>query len=102
MSDKQNTSYDHFKYMYALKQLCLYILSNISFILILTAVDSGYTGPRLDGDISAGFMNDLLAWMKDQKILHKKYAFKVCTHLITKTRKNKYFFIDYSLMCRLF
>ncbi len=43
----------------------------------MTAVDSSYAGPRLDGDISAGFMDDLLTWMRDQKILHRKYAFKV-------------------------
>ncbi|XP_064394801.1 serine/threonine-protein phosphatase 5-like isoform X3 [Halichondria panicea] len=41
------------------------------------AVDSGYAGPRLDGEITAGFMSELLDWMRNQKILHRKYAFKI-------------------------
>ena len=44
---------------------------------MFTAVDSGYSGPRFDGEISADFMNDLLAWIKEQKVLHRKYAYKV-------------------------
>lgn len=40
-------------------------------------VDDEYKGPRLDGSITPEFMSDLLKWFKDQKILHKKYAFKI-------------------------
>ena len=41
------------------------------------AVEDSYQGPRLDGDITAEFMQDLLQWFKDEKRLHKKYAYKV-------------------------
>ena len=42
-----------------------------------TAVEYSYQGPRLDGDITAEFMQDLLQWFKEEKKLHKKYAYKV-------------------------
>ena len=41
------------------------------------AVEYSYQGPRLDGDITAEFMQDLLQWFKEEKKLHKKYAYKV-------------------------
>ena len=34
-------------------------------------------GPRLDGDITPVFMNEMIAWFKDQKVIHKKYAMKI-------------------------
>lgn len=40
-------------------------------------VEEKYKGPRLDGAISAEFMQELTKWFRDQKLLHKKYAFKV-------------------------
>jgi len=40
-------------------------------------VEVSYSGPRLDGDISEEFMRDVLQYFKDQKKLHKKYAYKV-------------------------
>lgn len=40
-------------------------------------VEAKYDGPRLDGDITAEFMEELLQSFKDQKCLHRKYAFKV-------------------------
>lgn len=43
----------------------------------LPDVEDSYQGPRLDGDITAEFMQDLLQWFKDEKRLHKKYAYKV-------------------------
>ncbi len=52
-------------------------MNKLHTYLFATAVDSGYAGPKLDGEISAGFMSELLDWMRDQKILHRKYAFKV-------------------------
>ena len=42
-----------------------------------TAVEHSYQGPRLDGDITAEFMQDLLQWFKEEKKVHKKYAYKV-------------------------
>ncbi len=52
-------------------------MNKVRTYLCATAVDSGYAGPRLDGEITAGFMSELLDWMRNQKILHRKYAFKV-------------------------
>ena len=43
----------------------------------MLAVEDEYVGPRLDGEITAEFMKDLMQHFKDQKILHKKYAYKV-------------------------
>lgn len=40
-------------------------------------MESDYTGPRLDGDITAEFMTELVTHLRDQKKLHKKYAYKV-------------------------
>lgn len=40
-------------------------------------VEDDYTGPRFDDDISADFMSELLQWLKDEKRLHKKYAYKI-------------------------
>jgi len=40
-------------------------------------VDESYKGPSLDkdGDVTAEFMVELLAWFKQQKVLHRKYAY---------------------------
>ena len=47
------------------------------------AIEDDYTGPALqDGQVTAQFMNDLMTWFKDQKLLHKKYAFKVSVLLL--------------------
>ena len=40
-------------------------------------VEDSYDGPRLDDDITADFMVQMMSWFKDQKLLHKKYAYKV-------------------------
>lgn len=55
------------------------------------AVDGSYAGPRLEEEISAEFMVALLDWLKDQKILHRKYAYKVggCGHVGVVTRAEK-------------
>ena len=42
------------------------------------AIEDDYSGPTLDdGKVTAQFMQELMVWFKDQKLLHKKYAFKV-------------------------
>ena len=43
----------------------------------MSEVEDKYDGPRLEEDISAEFMEQLMEWLRDQKKLHKKYAFKV-------------------------
>jgi len=41
-------------------------------------VEANYTGPTLpDGNITASFMEELMEWYKSQKILHRKYAYKI-------------------------
>ena len=41
-------------------------------------MEEGYSGPRWEeGELSSEFMSDLLQWLKDEKKLHRKYAYKV-------------------------
>jgi serine/threonine-protein phosphatase 5 len=40
-------------------------------------VPDSYSGPRLDGDISSDFVLQLMTHLKDQNMLHKKYALKI-------------------------
>ncbi|KAI6661075.1 Serine/threonine-protein phosphatase 5 [Oopsacas minuta] len=41
------------------------------------AVEDSYDGPRLEGDITADFMQQLIDRFRDQKLLHKRYAYKI-------------------------
>lgn len=42
------------------------------------AIEDDYTGPKLDnGKVTATFMEELLDWYRQQKKLHRKYAYKV-------------------------
>lgn len=42
------------------------------------AIEDDYTGPKLeDGKVTLKFMEDLLDWFRQQKKLHRKYAYKV-------------------------
>ena len=42
-----------------------------------TVVERDYDGPRFDGEITCEFMRELLLWFKEQKKLHKKFAYKI-------------------------
>ena len=46
----------------------------------LTVIESDYSGPSLkDGKVvTEEFVTELLKFLKDQKKLHKKYAYEVC------------------------
>ncbi|XP_065194292.1 serine/threonine-protein phosphatase 5-like [Sycon ciliatum] len=44
-------------------------------------VEPTYNGPRLEEEISKEFMEQLSDWYKQQKVLHKKYAFKMLLQL---------------------
>ena len=46
-----------------------------------TEVEEKYDGPRLECEVTAKFMEELLQYLKDQKKLHKKYAFKVSQYV---------------------
>uniref|UniRef100_A0A336LH31 protein-serine/threonine phosphatase n=1 Tax=Culicoides sonorensis TaxID=179676 RepID=A0A336LH31_CULSO len=42
------------------------------------AIEEDYTGPKLeDGKVTVKFMEDLLEWYRQQKKLHRKYAYKI-------------------------
>lgn len=45
-------------------------------------MEGSYDGPRLEENITAEFMTDLLAFFKDQKRLHRKYAYKVNLYVL--------------------
>ena len=43
-----------------------------------SVVEESYEGPRWEeGDMTPEFMTRLLDWQKDEKKLHRKYAYKV-------------------------
>jgi hypothetical protein len=42
------------------------------------AVENSYDGPRLDeGKVTPEFMTQLMEWFRNQKGLHRKYAYMV-------------------------
>lgn len=44
-----------------------------------TAIEDEYEGPALeDGKVTLKFVTELMEFYKQQKKLHKKYAYKVC------------------------
>ena len=46
-------------------------------------VEESYSGPRWDeGELTAEFMDSLLEWLKDEKRLHRKYAYKVGSGMV--------------------
>lgn len=51
---------------------------NLTFDLHFIAIEDDYTGPQLeDGKVTLKFMKDLMEFYKDQKKLHRKFAYKV-------------------------
>ncbi|KAI9322621.1 Metallo-dependent phosphatase-like protein [Dichotomocladium elegans] len=40
-------------------------------------VDSSYDGPRIDGDIDERFIDQMIERFKNQKTIHRKYAFQI-------------------------
>jgi len=44
------------------------------------SIEDDYSGPKLENEetVTLEFMKELMKWYKDQKKLHKKYAYKVC------------------------
>lgn len=47
------------------------------------SIEDDYEGPKLENEttVTLDFMKQLMSWYKDQKKLHKKYAYKVREHL---------------------
>lgn len=56
------------------------------------SIEDDYTGPKLQDEttVSLEFMKELMQWYKDQKKLHKKYAYKVSSSLFN-SRVDYYF-----------
>lgn len=52
--------------------------------MCLSVIEDDYVGPKLEDDkVTLQFMEDLMDYYKNQKKLHKKYAYKVSrTHYI--------------------
>lgn len=44
---------------------------------LVVAVEADYAGPKLDEEVTLQFVEDLMEHFKNQKVLHKKYAYKV-------------------------
>lgn len=48
------------------------------FFVFITAIEDDYIGPQLvDGKVTLNFMKELMEFYKDQKKLHRKFAYKV-------------------------
>lgn len=51
-------------------------------IFCFLVIEDEYTGPKLqDGKVTLEFVKELLQFFKDQKRLHRKYAYKVSDYL---------------------
>lgn len=49
-----------------------------NYVPFCIAIEDDYTGPALeDGKVTLNFMKDLMEYYKQEKRLHKKYAYKV-------------------------
>lgn len=54
------------------------IFTQIIYSFYTTEVEEDYVGPELeDGKVTVKFMEDLMNFYKEQKKLHRKYAYKV-------------------------
>ena len=52
-------------------------------------MESDYSGPTLEnGKVTLGFMKDVMAAYKEQKKLHKKYAYQVVYYSLILKLKN--------------
>lgn len=53
------------------------------------SIEDDYTGPKLQDDttVTPEFMKELMQWYKDQKKLHKKYAYKILYDIDAYLRK---------------
>lgn len=53
------------------------------------SIEDDYSGPKLENEetVTLEFMKELMAWYKDQKKLHKKYAYKILYDIDSYLRK---------------
>lgn len=68
-------------YLFIFECFCKHVLFKCS-VAFFSVVEDTYYGPRLEenGNVSVEFMDSLMLWYKEQKTLHKKYAFQVLNH----------------------
>ena len=72
---KQHTIKPHLNHLNAITKFV-----GVHVFLVPIAIEDDYTGPQLeDGKVTEKFVKDLMETFKDQKGLHKKYAYKVST-----------------------
>ena len=63
--------------------MCTLINQSINQSIKPAAIEDSYAGPSLEKrKVTKEFMTELIAFYKQQKSLHKKYAFQVC-YLLT-------------------
>lgn len=66
-------------------------------------VEEKYEGPRLEEEISADFMQEMMDWLRNQKLLHKKYAFKVSQKVSDqKIHSPDWSIWGHSIVCTIF
>ena len=71
--------------MYIHTYVCIYVCVYVRTwcALLPIAVDDSYSGPRLDGEMTMEFMQEMMDTFREQKLIHKKYTFKVCIMFIS-------------------
>lgn len=56
----------------------------------IAAIEDDYVGPQLeDGKVTLKFMEELMEFYKDQKKLHRKFAYKVSIIIQFNLKNNK-------------
>ena len=64
------------------------LIRTLTIVCCIPAVDNSYDGPHLeDGKVTLDFVQQLLTRFKDQKKIHKKYAYTVRNLTADTTRK---------------
>ena len=72
-----------------------------SNLFFYTAVDNSYDGPHLeDGKVTLEFVQQLLTRFKDQKKIHKKYAYRVSNRIYTWSCKPWRHLLNHFSRCR--
>lgn len=62
---------------YNRNHFCQFKKKNV-FVVVILAIEDQYTGPKLENDkVTEKFMLDLMQWYKEQKLLHRKYAYTI-------------------------
>ena len=57
-------------------------------IFLFVAIEDEYTGPKLeDGKVTLKFMQDLIEWYRNEKKLHRKYAYNILLDVKTMFMK---------------